>query len=161
MTACRWLCTTMVALVFWIVNTRSGCTCCHLHCCDIFKMRERNQCVQLKTNEIMNGNQGDHVTFVSTWRRSKQRLSFCRTFNHLFNTPMPRTVTDVPRSPDVTFLKQAGWYPWAVRLWICGRGPTMYSKCHACMPVRNVRTHAQHIQSPRPVENLKGVGQCS
>ena len=56
-------------------------------------------------------------------------------FNHLFNTPMPRTVTDVPRSPYVTLLKQAGWYPWAVRLWICGRGPIVYSKCHACMPV--------------------------
>ena len=58
-------------------------------------------------------------------------------FNHLFNTPMPRTVTDVPRSPDVTLLKQAGWYPWAVRLWICWRGPTMYSKLmsrmHCCL----------------------------
>ena len=31
----------------------------------------------------MNGNQGDRVTFVSTWRRSKQRLSFCRTFQPL------------------------------------------------------------------------------
>ena len=33
----------------------------------------------LNLNEIMNGNQGDHVTFVWSWRRSKQRLSFCRT----------------------------------------------------------------------------------
>ena len=31
---------------------------------------------------------------------------------------------------------------------------------HACL-FTNVRTHAQHIQSPRPVENLTGVGQCS
>ena len=38
-------------------------------------------------NEIMNGNQGDHVTFVSTWRRSKQRLSFCRTFQPFIQHP--------------------------------------------------------------------------
>ena len=31
---------------------------------------------------------------------------------------------------------------------------------HTCL-FTNVRTHAQHIQSPRPVENLTGVGQCS
>ena len=42
-------------------------------------MRERRH-GQMK-NEIMNGNQGDHVTFVWSWRRSKQRLSFCRTFH--------------------------------------------------------------------------------
>ena len=32
-------------------------------------------------NEIMNSNQGDHVTFVWSWNRSKQRLSFCHTFH--------------------------------------------------------------------------------
>ena len=32
-------------------------------------------------NEIMNGNQGGHVTYVWTWRRSKQILNFCRTFH--------------------------------------------------------------------------------
>ena len=49
------------------------------HCCEVFKMRER-QHGQMK-NEIMNGNQGDHVTLVWSWRRSKHRLSFCRTFH--------------------------------------------------------------------------------
>ena len=81
-------------------------------------------------------------------------------FNHLFNTPMPHIVTDVPRSPDVTLLKQAGWYPWAVRLWICVGQLCTQNVTHACL-FTNVRTHAQHIQSPRPVENLTSVGQCS
>ena len=136
MTACRWLCTTMVALVFWIASTRSGCTCCHLHCCDIFKMRERKSKRSIEMKSWT-------VTRVIMWHlcqngveASKDWVSVAH-FNHLFNTPMPRTVTDVPRSPDVTLLKQAGWYPWAVRLWICGRGPTMYSKLmsrmHACL----------------------------
>ena len=31
--------------------------------------------------EIMNGNQGDHVNFVWSCRRSKHRSSFCRTFH--------------------------------------------------------------------------------
>ena len=79
-------------------------------------------------NEIMNGNM---------WHLCQHGVEASKDFNHLFNTPMPRTVTDVPRSPDVTLVKQAGWYPWAVRLWICGRGPTMYSKLmsrmHACL----------------------------
>ena len=30
LTACSWLCATMVALEFWIVCIHSGCTCCHL-----------------------------------------------------------------------------------------------------------------------------------
>ena len=77
--------------------------------CDVFKMRERHH-GQMK-NEIMNGNQGDHVTFVWSWRRSKQRLSFCRTFhpfiqNYNADAVHRRTL----RSPDVTLLTQAGWY---------------------------------------------------
>ena len=109
MTACCWLCTTMVTLVFWIACTRSGCTCCHLHCL---------RCLQnawatswSNKNEIMNGNQGDHVTFVWSWRRSKQRLSFWRTFHpfiqhHNADAVHRRTL----RSPDVTLRTQAGWY---------------------------------------------------
>ena len=94
-----------------------GCTCCHLHCCEVFKMHERHH-AQMKS-EIMNGNQGDHVTFVSSWRRSKQGLSFCRTFHpfiqhHDADAAHRRTL----RSPEIS-----------------GRGPTMCSKCHACMPV--------------------------
>ena len=61
--------------------------------CDVFKMRERRH-GQMK-NEIMNGNQGDHVTFVWSWRRSKQRLSFVAHFIHLFNTTMPILCTDL------------------------------------------------------------------
>ena len=56
-------------------------------------MRERRH-GQMK-NEIMNGNQGDHVTFVWSWRRCKQRLSFVAHFIHLFNTTMPMSCTDV------------------------------------------------------------------
>ena len=68
----------MVALGLWMACTRSGCTCCHLHCSKVFKMRERYHAHM--TNGIMNGNQGDHVTFVWTWRRSMQRLRFFRTY---------------------------------------------------------------------------------
>ena len=67
---------------------RSGSTCCNLH-----KTCERCH-AQLK-NEIMNGNQGDHVTFVWTWRRSKQRWGFVTHFINLFNTTMPMPCTDV------------------------------------------------------------------
>ena len=77
--------------------------------CNVFKMRERRH-GQTK-NEIMNGNQGDHVTFVWSWRRSRQRLSFCRTFHpfiqhHDADAVHRRTL----RSPDVTVITQAGWY---------------------------------------------------
>ena len=76
---------------------------------DVFKMRERRH--GQRKNEIMNGNQGDHVTFVWSWRRNKQRLSFCRTFHpfiqhHDADAVHRRTL----RSPDVTLLTQAGWY---------------------------------------------------
>ena len=160
MTACRWLCTTMVALVFWIASTRSDCTCCHLHCCDIFKMRERNQST-FNWNEIMNGNQGDHVTFVSTWRRSKQRLSFCRTFQPFIQPRCRAQWQTYHEAPTSHFLnRRVGihglpGFEFAVVGQLCTQNVT-----HACL-FTNVRTHAQHIQSPRPVENLTGVGQCS
>ena len=112
LTACCWLCATMVALVFWIACTRRGCRCWHFHWCKVIKIREQpliarfigptwgppgsygpqlgpmyrlhepfylGHHVQLKY-EIENGNQGAHVTFVWIWRRSQQKLSFCRTF---------------------------------------------------------------------------------
>ena len=69
----------MVALVFWVACTRSGCTCCHLSLLRGLQNAWATSCSN--ENEIMNGNQGAHVTFVWTWRRSKQRLSFCRTFH--------------------------------------------------------------------------------
>ena len=49
---------------------------------------------QLK-NVIMNNYQGDHVTFVWTWRRRKQRLSFVAHFMNLFNTAMLMPYTDI------------------------------------------------------------------
>ena len=80
-----WLPTTMALYddgcsgVLNCVHTQLCCTCCHVHCL---------RCLQnawatswSNENEIMNGNQGDHVTFVWSWRRCKQRLSFCRTFH--------------------------------------------------------------------------------
>ena len=100
----------MVALVFWIACTRAAVARAAIFIvCDVFKMRERRH-GQMK-NEIMNGNQGDHVTFVWSWRRSKQGLSFCRTFHpfiqhHDADALHRRTL----RSPDVTLLTQAGWY---------------------------------------------------
>ena len=49
---------------------------------------------QLK-NWIMNGNQGDHWTFVWTWHHSKQRLIFVTHFINLFNTTMLMPCADV------------------------------------------------------------------
>ena len=81
----------------------------NLHCCEVFKMRERHD-AEIK-NEIMNVNQGDHVTFVWSWRRSKQRLSFCRTFHPFIQHHDAGAVhRRTPRSPDVTLLTQARWY---------------------------------------------------
>ena len=103
--------------------TRSGCTCCH-HCCEVFKMRERHH-AQIK-NEIMNG--------VWSWRRSKQKLSFCRTFHpfiqhHDADTAHRRTL----RSPDVTLLTQAGWYGQSSsEFLVAGQ---LCSKCHTYRPV--------------------------
>ena len=58
-----WLCTTMVALVFWIACTGSGCTYCHIHCCEVFKMCERYH-AQMK-NEIMNMSRQAKIEFLS------------------------------------------------------------------------------------------------
>ena len=70
-----------------------------------FAIRERCH-AQLK-NEIMNGNQGDYVTFVWTWRRSKQR--FCCTFHQFIQHHDAAGVHGRKlRNPNVTLLKQAG-----------------------------------------------------
>ena len=83
----------MVALVFWIACTRSGRTCCHL---SLLRGLQNPWAISWSNeNEIMNGNQGDHATFVWTWRRSKQRLSFCRTVHPFIQRPMPIPCTDV------------------------------------------------------------------
>ena len=107
--ACCWLCATMVALVFWIVCTRSGCTYCHIYCCEVLKSCKQYH-AQMK-NEIMSDIQSDHVTFVWTWHRSKQRLWSRRAFHpfiqhHDADTLYRRTL----RSPEATLLKTAAWY---------------------------------------------------
>ena len=119
-------------------------------------MRERRH-GQMK-NEIMNGNQGDHVTFVWSWRRSKQRLSFCRTFHpfiqhHNADAVHRRTL----RSPDVTLLYTGGLV-WAVRLWISCRGATMCSKCHACMLVCKMYNPCTVHLTPQPCEKPPSSG---
>ena len=90
----------MVGLVFWIACTCSGCTCYHLHYCEGVTVHGR--CHAQTINEITNGNQGDHVTFVWTWRRSKQRLSFVADFMNLFNTTMPVPYIDVHSEASVS-----------------------------------------------------------
>ena len=132
MTACCWLCTTMVALVFWIACTRRGCTFCHLHCCEVFKMRERDH-AQIKY-EIMN------VTRVIMWlvcdngvKTGKDWVSVAH-FIHLFNTTVPMSYTDVHSGAPMSHFLH-GRVGMAVRLWFSGCGPTMRLKCHACMPV--------------------------
>ena len=130
LTACCWLCTTMFALVCWITCTRSGCTCWHLHCCKVFKMRERHQ-AQMKLWT---------VTRVIMWLLCDHGVEWSKdwVFSHISSIYWTtrcrcRAQTCTPlRSSDVTLLTQACW---AVRLWISGRGLTMCSKCHTCMPV--------------------------
>ena len=110
-------------------------------CVAFFKMRERHH-TQIK-NEIMNGNQGDHVTFVWTWLRNKQRSSFCGTFHpviqhHDADVVHRRTL----RSLDVTLLTQAGRY-----------GPSTFEFLVAgqlCVP--NV-THASLFTNVQPLYN--------
>ena len=109
----------------------NSCTYCH-HLCEYFTIHEWCH-VQWK-NEIMNGDQGDHVTFLWTWRRSKQRLSFCCTFqkfiqHHDADAVRLRTL----RSLMSHFLQRG--LVWAVRLWIFGCSLTIYSKCHTWMLV--------------------------
>ena len=100
--------------------------------CDVFKMRERRH--GQRKNEIMNGNQGNHLTFVWSWRRSKQRLSFCRTFHPFI------------QHPDADAVHRR------VRLWISCHGATMCLKCHACMPVCKMLNLCTIHLTPRPCE---------
>ena len=132
----------MVALVFWIECTCSSCTCCHLH-----KTSQFVSDVMLNwKNEIMNGNQGDYLTFVWTWRRSKQGLNFCRTFHQFIQQHDADAVHK--RNPDVTLLKQAVWYEllgfeYQVAVQLCFQNFT-----HACL-LAKCTTHLK----PQPCEN--------
>ena len=140
----------MVDLVFWIVCRCSGCTCCL-----IFIVARSSKCVSdimLKwkmkswtvTRVIM-------WLFVWSWCWSKKRLSFCRTFNPFIQHHDADAVHRLTlRSPDVTLLTQTGGLVWAVRRWISGRGPTVCSKCHACMPVCKMYNPCTIHLTPQP-----------
>ena len=100
------------------------------------------------------------VTRVIMWHlcqhgveESKDWVSVAH-FNHLFNTPMPRTVADVPRSPGVTLLKQAGIHGlWGFEFAVVGQLFTQ-NWCHACMPVYKCTypctTHSKPQASGKP-----------
>ena len=85
LTACCWLCTTMIAVVFWNACMPNRCTCCHHHYCEVFKMHDERYAAQLKY-EIMDGKRGDHV---------KQNWVFVTHFIHLLNITMPMPCTDI------------------------------------------------------------------
>ena len=55
----------------------------------------------------MNGNQGDRVTFVWTWRRQQAEMEFLQFIQHHDADAVHRSTL---RNPDVTLLNQAGWY---------------------------------------------------
>ena len=132
LTACCWLCTAMVALVCRIVCTRSGCTCWHLI------VARSSKCVsdiRLKWKMKL-----WTVTRVIMWLLCDHGVEWSKdwVFSHISSIYWTircrcRAQTYTPlRSSDVTLLTQACW---AIRLWISGRGLTMCSKCHTCMPV--------------------------
>ena len=140
--ACSWLCTTMVALVSWIVWTRSGCTCYDLHYCEVFKMRERDH-AQMKMKSW---------TVTRVIEASKDWV-FCLTFHPSIQHDDADAVhRRTLRSPDVTLLNHAVWYG------LSGFAFKM-SRTHACL--QNVRPCTTHLK-PSPVQNLIGLGQqCS
>ena len=109
-------------------------------------MRERRH-GQMK-NEIMNGNQGDHVTFVCSWRRSKQRLSFCRTFHPFIQHHNADAVhIRALRSPDVTFLTQAGWYGLSGFEFLVAGQLCVQNVTHACL-MQNVQPLYSTFNAP-------------
>ena len=96
-------------------------------------------------NEIMNSNQGDHVNFVWTWRRSKQRFSF---FNLFYQFIQHHDADGVYRHTPESWCHTSytGALVWAIRLWISGRGPAMCSRIHACL--KNVQPLYNTFKSP-------------
>ena len=95
---------TMVALVFWIACTCSGCTYCHFYSYAGFTIH--GQCLyQMKKNEIMSGNQSDYVTLMLSWRRKKFDFFIVHFLNSLDTTrSKPWTVVhfkEVPMSRSI------------------------------------------------------------
>ena len=100
-----WSWAIVVALVFWVMCTCSGCTRCHLYCCGGYILHGwwHNQ---MKI-EIMSGNQSDHV-ILCEMTSSNLGLSFYCAFRQ-FNTTTP--CTDLHFDVLISLLfKQGGRY---------------------------------------------------
>ena len=99
-------------------------------------------------NKIMNGNQGDHVTCVNM--ASKKANIEILSHISIYSTPRCRcraqTYTPEPRCHT----SYTCGLVWVVRLWIYGRGSTMCSKCHACMPVWKMDNPCAIHLKPQP-----------
>ena len=129
-TACCWLSATIVVLVFWIASTRSGCTCCHLH-----------KTLQFVSNVMLNWTiKLWTVTSAFMWLLCGHDIEASKDWIlvtdliQLSNTTMPMPCTDVHSETTMSHFWNRRLV-WTVRLWILGRSPAMYSKCHACMLV--------------------------
>ena len=115
----------MVALVFWIACTRTQ----RLHVLSSSQnFTKRQRCHSHLKNEIMNGNQVSCVNMASKQAKSE----FLSHISSIHSTPRCRcraqTYTPKPRCHT----SETGGLVLAVRLWILGRSPTMYSKCYKC-----------------------------
>ena len=124
----------MVALVFWIACTRAAVARAVIFIvCDVFKMRERRH-GQMK-NEIMNGNQGDHVTFVWSWRQASKDWVFVAHFIHLLNTTMPMPCTDIHSGAPMSHFLHRRVDMSCQALNFLSRGNYVFkmSRMHACL----------------------------
>ena len=118
----------VIALVFLIACTRSGCTCCHLHKISQF------------VNEVMLNwkTKSWTVTRVIMWLLCEHGVEASKDWVLsqvllIYSTPRCRAQTYTPKTRFHT--SDTGGLVWAVRLWIFGISPTMHSKCHACILV--------------------------
>ena len=109
MTVYCWLCTTMVALVFWIACTRSGCTCCHLHCLRCLQNARATSWSSVKWNHERQP--GWSCDFCVIMASKQSKIEFSRTFHPFIKHHDADAVhRRTPRSLDVTVLTHAGWY---------------------------------------------------
>ena len=150
MTACCWLCTTMVTLVFWIACTRSGCTCCHLHCLRCLQNAWATSWSKEKWNHERQP--GWSCDFCVIMASKQAKIEFLSHISSIYSTPRCRcraqTYTPEPRCHTPC----TGGLVWAVRLWISCRGATMCLKCHACMPVCKMFNPCTIHLTPQPCE---------
>ena len=95
------------------------------------QMRKRHHAPM--KNEIMNGNQGDHVTFFVNMASKQAKIEFLSHSSSIYSTPRCRCHAQTYTAEPRWHTSYTGGLVWAVRLWISGRGPTMCSKREACM----------------------------